>query len=44
MISQQEYHLLVDQLINDYASQVISYNEYRERLEELGRFVSEEDV
>ena len=42
-MSQQEYHLLVDQLINEYASQVISYNEYRERLEELGRFM-EEDV
>jgi len=42
-MTQDEYYLLVDQLMNDYVSQTISYDEYRERLEELGRFV-EEDV
>lgn len=43
MMSQDEYYLLVDQLMNDYVSGTIAYDEYRERLEELGRFV-ESDV
>ena len=43
MISQDEYYAQLDVLLNEYVTKVISYVEYKERLEELSRYV-EEDV